>query len=336
LLKGRVIFGYVGHVKSMHAKVAYGQAFACVVDATGRLQSMSKVLQQWRPAGAVLKVAFTVVHFEIFSATVDVLKSRTCCSNTRFMLDRVRMAVAVMLTAVLRSSEIVDNQYMSAANRSPIWMADVQFANGLGDRARTLERGHDGTVPAGSDYATTKMPPSKADPVQRAGNELFFPGRLPESKVNGAKECIENWFNDYPVHPELQHVTPLFRTVRTGTPTQFTRATFLNDFKWVCRQALECTGTELRYSQWGTHAFRVGGMNALQDAGASVAEIMALGHWRSDAWLAYSRRSRPRLMYWSRQILGPTAAARAILADGSSSAMVASDPEWEDDAQDLD
>ena len=79
----------MGHVKSLHATVALGQAFACVVDATGRLQSMSKVLQQWRPAGAVLKAAFTVVHFEIFSATVDVLKSRTCNSDTCFMLDRV-------------------------------------------------------------------------------------------------------------------------------------------------------------------------------------------------------------------------------------------------------
>jgi hypothetical protein len=136
---------------------------------------------------------------------------------------------------------------------------------------------------------------SKADPVQRAGNELFFPPRLHESKVNGAKECIENWFNDYPVPTELQHVTPLFRTVRKGPPRQFTRSTFLSDFKYVCRRAMDCTGTELRYEQWGTHTFRVGGMNALQDAGASVAEIMALGHWRSDAWLLYSRRSRPRV-----------------------------------------
>jgi hypothetical protein len=57
------------------------------------------------------------------------------------------------------------------------------------------------------------------------------------------------------------------------------------------------------YSQWGTHAFRVGGMNELQGAGAGVAEIMAIGHWRSDAWLLHSRRNRPRLMQWSRRII---------------------------------
>ena len=44
-------------------------------------------------------------------------------------------------------------------------------------------------------------------------------------------------------------------------------------------------------------------MNALQDAGASVTEIMALGHWRSDAWMLYSRRNKPRLREWSQQIL---------------------------------
>ena len=44
-------------------------------------------------------------------------------------------------------------------------------------------------------------------------------------------------------------------------------------------------------------------MNALQDAGASVPEIMALGHWRSDAWMLYSRRNRPRLQAWGREIL---------------------------------
>jgi hypothetical protein len=62
----------------------------------------------------------------------------------------------------------------------------------------------------------------------------------------------------------------------------------------------------MQYLKWaGTHAFRVGGMDALQDAGASdgVSDIMALGHWRSDVWVLYSRRNKPRLREWSRQIL---------------------------------
>jgi hypothetical protein len=65
-----------------------------------------------------------------------------------------------------------------------------------------------------------------------------------------------------------------------------------------------CRAADLRYERWGTHAFRVGaGTNALQDAGASAPEIMALGHWRSDARLLYSRRNKPRLQEWSKQIL---------------------------------
>jgi hypothetical protein len=310
VLKGRVIAGYCGHVKSMHAKVACGRAFADVCEATARLTTMGKVLQAWRPSDTRMKVAFNVAHFKIFSRTVDAMKEGSTL-DVRFLLDRVRMAVAVMLTAVLRSSEICDNKDCAAANRSPIWLADVVFKNTVADEEVVSARRMDGTIAAGSSFATSKMPPSKMDRVQRVGNDLYFPGMLPESNVKGAKECIEDFVNDYPVMKHLQPVVPLFRTVRQGAASQMTRSMFLHDFKIVCRAAKAHTGTELWYSQWGTHAFRVGGMNALQDAGASVAQIMALGHWKSDAWLLYSRRNRPQLMYWSRQILGPAASARA-------------------------
>ena len=115
------------------------------------------------------------------------------------------------------------------------------------------------------------------------------------------------------------------------------RNEFVRDFRWVCRLA------KLQYNQWGTHAFRVGGMNALQDAGASVAEIMALGHWRSDAWLLYSRRNRPRLQEWSKQILhvrhsgeGGSRAIKRLLGDepqnksGYGSDSENDDEDWED------
>jgi hypothetical protein len=85
-------------------------------------------------------------------------------------------------------------------------------------------------------------------------------------------ECVENFLNDYPVPLHFQSLVPLLRSQRVGPAGQMTRAAFLHDFKAVCHE------TGLRYEQWGTHAFRVGGMNELQDAGASVAEIMAIGH----------------------------------------------------------
>jgi hypothetical protein len=296
-LAGSTISGYVGHVKSMHAKVAQGRAFKDVVDSTARLSSLYKVLRAERPSGLRLKVGFTAAHFRVFSLAVDRLKERATSADILFMLDRVRVAVATLLTCVLRSSEMVDNTAQAAANRAPIMVSDLKFMSGEGSTAAIMARNADGTVPAGSKFATSRMPPSKSDPVQRVGNELFLPGKEPGEDLNGAKECIENYLNDYPVALHFQALVPLLRTARVGPAGQMTRATFLHDFKVVCREA------GLRYSQWGTHAFRVGGMNELQDAGAGVAEIMAIGHWRSDAWLLYSRRNRPRLMQWSRRII---------------------------------
>ena len=56
---------------------------------------------------------------------------------------------------------------------------------------------------------------------------------------------------------------------------------------------------------WGKHAFRVGGLNALQDAGASSVEILALGRWNSDAWRVYSRRHRAAMVKWTAAVLQP-------------------------------
>ena len=296
-LSGSTISGYVGHVKSMHAKVAHGRAFKDVVDSTARLASLYKVLRAERPAGLRLKVAFTAAHFRVFSSAVDRLKDRATSADVLFLLDRVRVAVAMLLTCVLRSSELVDNTSQAAANRAPIMVSDLKFMSGEGSTATVMARNADRTVPAGSNFATSRMPPSKSDPVQRVGNELFLPGKEPGEDLNGAKECIENFLNDYPVALHFQPLVPLLRTTRVGPAGQMSRASFLHDFKVVCREA------NLQYSQWGTHAFRVGGMNELQDAGAGVAEIMAIGHWRSDAWLLYSRRNRPKLMQWSRRII---------------------------------
>jgi hypothetical protein len=55
------------------------------------------------------------------------------------------------------------------------------------------------------------------------------------------------------------------------------------------------------------------------------------GGWRSDAWLLYSRGCRHRLMYWSRQILGPAAHDRAVRADAGGGGTVdrGCDHEWD-------
>jgi hypothetical protein len=125
----------------------------------------------------------------------------------------------------------------------------------------------------------------------------MYPGKIEPGGIDGAMENIVHFMNTYPIHRDLHQLTPLLHDKRDGVQRQIRRHEFIRAFKMVCRAA------DMRYERWGTHAFRVGGMNALQDAGASVLEIMALGHWRSDAWLLYSRRNRPRLQAWAKQIL---------------------------------
>jgi hypothetical protein len=74
---------------------------------------------------------------------------------------------------------------------------------------------------------------------------------------------------------------------------------------WSCFKAL-CKTAKIQYEGLGKHCFRVGGMNALQEANASVCEIMALGRWRSDAWKAYAKINRRTLMRWTGAVLLPT------------------------------
>ena len=147
--------------------------------------------------------------------------------------------MATLLTCVLRSSELVDNTAQAAANRAPIMVSDLKFMSGEGSTSAIMARNADGTVPAGSKFATSRMPPSKSDPVQRVGNELFLPGKEPGDELNGAKECIENFLNDYPMPLHFQSpLVPLLRSQRVGPAGQMTRAAFLHGFKVVvCREA---------------------------------------------------------------------------------------------------
>ena len=330
-LLGSTIDGYVGHVKALHVRMTGGMAFQDVLSCSQRLKSLKRKLMATRPSQLRTKVAFEAPHYVQFEEARTAEKRRwlaeskkppakkkkrrtsskkpktaaaaaraAAAADVPFMVDRITMGVSVAMTGVLRSSEIVDNKFKSHANRAPIMLSDLKFwrvVRGEEQEVEVLEEGFPDADPGYIHYATSRMPPSKSDPIQRVGNELIFPSKLDPSDPDGALENIVNFMVDYPVPKMLHSITPLMRSTREGAQRQIRRNEFINDFRKVCRLA------DLRYSSWGTHAFRVGGMNALQDAGASVTEIMALGHWRSDAWMLYSRRNKPRLREWSQQIL---------------------------------
>jgi hypothetical protein len=205
--------------------------------------------------------------------TAAAIARAEAAADVPFMLDRITMGVSVAMTGVLRSSEIVDNKLKAHANRAPIMLSDLHFwriIRGVEVEVEVLEEGFPDGDAGYIDYATSRMPPSKSGPIQRVGNELIFPKKLERSDPDGAMENIVNFMIDYPSPKGMHSLTPLMRSRRQGAQRQIQRNEFINDFRRVCKSA------GLQYSQWGTHAFRVGGMNALQDAGASVAEIMAL------------------------------------------------------------
>ena len=326
---GITIDSYVGHVKAVHVHMTGGLAFKDVLVCSQRLKSLKRKLKSLRPSTSRTKVGFEASNYAAFSKGARAAKAKgakafatwvdsqhashlvkgkgkkkrkkTVPKDVAFLADRIVLGVSVAMTALLRSSELVDNKYKSAANRAPIMLSDLRFVRIVRGEETEIEMLDDGTLgacPAQVHFIECRMPPSKSDPIQRQGNELIFPQKIdPVHDIDGAMENIINFMNDYPI-PRAQHsITPLLRDKRDGVQRQIRRTEFIRDFKWICREA------GLQYSKWGTHAFRVGGMNALQDAGASVPEIMALGHWRSDAWLLYSRRNRPRLQEWSKQIL---------------------------------
>ena len=322
---GITIDAYVGHVKAVHVRITGGMAFKDVLLCSQRLKSLKQKLSALRPSTSRTKVAFEASDYRKFVAGAvkakgkppKAKKGRKAPTSAKkkgkkaaapraprdvpFLVDRAVLGVSVAMTALLRSSELVENKYKSAANRAPIMLSDLRFVrkttSGEEVDVEVLSDGTLSAVASSIDRIECRMPPSKSDPIQRIGNELIFPCKLERQDRDGAMENIVNFMNAYPINRSFHGITPLLREKREGAQRQITRAEFIRDFKMVCRAA------DLRYEQWGTHAFRVGGMNALQDAGASVPEIMALGHWRSDAWMLYSRRNRPRLQAWGREIL---------------------------------
>ena len=96
----------------------------------------------------------------------------------------------------------------------------------------------------------------------------------------------------YPLSSIYHAATPLLRSTRALPTGQVTDRSFWSHFRKGCRKA------NIVFDGLGKHSFRVGGMNRLQDLGASVATICAHGRWASDAWATYSRRNQLSLMSW--------------------------------------
>ena len=140
------------------------------------------------------------------------------------------------------------------------------------------------------------MPPSKCDP--EANNLPLY--------LTGAVGGIQEWLSpatqifllqgDCPTvsDAEAQYCVLFPKSRKSVQP--ISAANMLKVAKAMCSKA------SIDPDNLGTHAFRVGGMNHLQEYGATIAQIMAIGRWSSDAWKLYSRRNRKRLVVWSQKL----------------------------------
>jgi hypothetical protein len=151
--------------------------------------------------------------------TAAALEKAAAAADVPFVVDRITMGVSVAMTGVLRSSEIVDNKYKAHANRAPIMLSDLRFWRVVGGEEVEVEIETEGwpEMEAHSiHYATSRMPQSKSDPIQRVGNELISPRKMDHHDPDGALENIVNFMIDYPIAKALHSSTPLMRSRRSG------------------------------------------------------------------------------------------------------------------------
>jgi hypothetical protein len=174
----------------------------------------------------------------------------------------------------------------------------------VGAEEHVCEWEENGTInTAKAQYLRMPMCPHKADQEGERGDELLFP-RSDVTALSGTFEITSDFVNDFPVPRRLHDKAAWFRKEEVITETSSAAAAGLISHSqfWSCFKAL-CKTAGIQHKGLGKHCFRVGGMNALQEANASVCEIMALGRWRSDAWKAYAKRNRRGLMKWTGTVL---------------------------------
>lgn len=283
---------YVSHVKARHFFWLHFHDFAEYGVMFSRIKVFLRILRNRNPRQLRKKLPFTK---PLLAKTWQAIRHDFVSLKFGAM---VFWAVSTMaFQQLMRLNELVTMRVKTQANLYPIMIAhltffdrqgmQIEFPASLSDAQSRLAR---------LAYAVVLAPPSKADPT--ASNDPFY---LPMS-VGSAMSLAPCWvlwmfMAAYPVRPMARAATPLFRTAPQAYAGQVQEYGFDVAFKAACRAA------NIRYEGFGKHRYRVGGLNALQDAGCSVAQVMAAGHWKSDAWLVYSRRQRISLMHYSNMML---------------------------------
>ena len=320
---------YVTTVRSKHTDWLGGVSLRELGVEFPRVAARLTLARKQRPGKTRAKVPFTA------QLLTDCLPFLWRAGQHWYSRAATYAAMSFCLEQLLRLNEVTSDRASapSGANWVPICVGDVAFFD-VNDAAvvhpRSLSDGRrrERTV----SYMRCKMPRSKSDASGR-NPDLFSPaglpwlrrvvrrpgavpsratappavcrwpsGPLPDSAVAGdgalgACQAIWALLSAFPVPASSAFCCPLFAADR-GSALQMSKQSFS---KWFA--AAMTAGGHADHAKFGAHCFRVGGVVAMQEAGASVSEVMAQGRWKSDVWKLYCRRGKRRSMHWGKSIL---------------------------------
>ena len=298
-LASGTIIGYVSHVRSQHSIWLDGESFNALIGATSRLSKLSRAIKKQRFAMLRLKKPFPIELIQIFyKANKALIK---CNSYASFWATRTFALMCIAYYQLCRLSELANTNPPSQANAYPIMLSDIKFYGAKHQVIRwPAHSAFTKTFWSKVHYLSTRFPPSKADPFAY-NSDLFFPRPTAGEKYVSAFSAIKWLLTLYPVSPSMAHVVPLLRATVALPCNQVKASTFMGGFRAGCRAA------NIKFKGYGTHCFRVGGMNRLGDLKAGPMVISAHGHWASDAWADYSRRNQFMLMKWVNRMAGEPA-----------------------------
>ena len=295
LASGTVI-GYVSHVRSQHSIWLDGESFNALIGATSRLTKLCKAIKKQRPKKLRLKKPFPIeLIMKYYRANKHAIRSKSAAT---FTFTRNFAVMCIAYYQLCRLSELANTSPPSQANAHPIMMSDVRFFTKKHEEIPwPTSSGFTKTFWSQVGYLSTRYPPSKADPFAY-NSDLFFPKPSAGAKFVTAFSAIKWLLTLYPIRDHLTGVVPLLRDSIRIPCNQVKASTFMGGFKAACRIA------DIQYAGYGTHCWRVAGMNRLGDLHAGPMVISAHGHWASDAWGDYSRRNQLQLMEWANRMAG--------------------------------
>jgi hypothetical protein len=281
---------YIGEVRKAHISWL-GVPLASMSVTFHRLPMLFRMLKREKPGNKRVKTPWEYENFgkvrRAYGVAAD--KGYYGAGETGFRLATVATCMYLAYEHLLRLNEVVRTQTGTAADKDPLQWDDVQFWDASGELLGWDTEGRPLGLPS---LMTMRMPPSKTDQLglrQEVLRSPFPKGWENGAALNAAGPAMWRYMRQYPVRRERAGYTPLFRQERTECSARLTKAVFMTAFHKLCRKA------GIQYSAYGTHCFRVGGVNRLMDLGATAPQICALGRWQSDCWQLYARRERVRL-----------------------------------------